>query len=189
MDHQGLSSCCSPNLLCRVCSCLFFTLLKFRFNTRGLLLFFFLFFCRYFYNRLFSLQELTWVETLVKILYFTRPQVPKHFHCIVCLLVFCSIQFFSPTKMRGLILRRKTGTVSVEIFAFHVHLAFERHPGTEWRELSSRAAYKEFLCLSSWFFWKQCNKMYKLTSKRPLFCFYLPCSEDSEKGSCSDKQN
>ena len=43
--------------------------------------------------------------------------------------------------MRGLILRRKTGTVSVEIFAFHVHLAFERHPGTEWRELSSRAAF------------------------------------------------
>ena len=37
--------------------------------------------------------------------------------------------------MRGIILRRKTGTVSVEIFAFHVHLAFERHPGTEWREL------------------------------------------------------
>ena len=141
VDHQGLSSCCSPNLLCRVCSCLFFTLLKFRFNTRGLLLFFFLFFCRYFYNRLFSLQKLTWVETLVKILYFTRPQVPKHFHCIVCLLVFCSIQFISPTKMRGLISRRKTGTVSVEIFAFHVHLAFERHPGTEWRELSSRAAF------------------------------------------------
>ena len=43
--------------------------------------------------------------------------------------------------MRGLILRRKTGTVSVEIFAFHVHLAFERQPGTELRELSSRAAF------------------------------------------------
>ena len=33
--------------------------------------------------------------------------------------------------MRGVILRRKTGTVSVEIFTFHVHLAFERHTGTE----------------------------------------------------------
>ena len=33
--------------------------------------------------------------------------------------------------MRGLILRRKTGTVSVEVFTFHVHLAFERHTGTE----------------------------------------------------------
>ena len=33
--------------------------------------------------------------------------------------------------MRGLILRRKTGTVSVEVFTFHVHLAFERHPETE----------------------------------------------------------
>ena len=30
--------------------------------------------------------------------------------------------------------------------------------------------------------------MYKLTSKRLLFCSYLPCSEDSEKGSCSEKR-
>ena len=37
------------------------------------------------------------------------------------LLVLCSIQFISPPKMRGLILRRKTGTVSVEVFTFHVH--------------------------------------------------------------------
>ena len=36
--------------------------------------------------------------------------------------------------MRGLILRRKTGTVSVEVFTFHVHVAFERHTGTEGRE-------------------------------------------------------
>ena len=50
------------------------------------------------------------------------------------LLVLCSIQFISPPKMRGLILRRKPGTVSVEVFTFHVHLAFERHTGTEGRE-------------------------------------------------------
>ena len=50
------------------------------------------------------------------------------------LLVLCSIQFISPPKMRGLILRRITGTVSVEVFTFHVHLAFERHMGTEGRE-------------------------------------------------------
>ena len=44
--------------------------------------------------------------------------------------------------MRGLILRRKTGTVSVEVFTFHVvHLAFERHTGTEGRELSFRAVF------------------------------------------------
>ena len=49
------------------------------------------------------------------------------------LLVLCSIQVISPPKMRGLILRRKTGTVSVEVFTFHVHLAFERHTGTEGR--------------------------------------------------------
>ena len=41
------------------------------------------------------------------------------------LLVLCSIQFISPPKIPGLILRRKTGTVSVEVFTFHVHLAFE----------------------------------------------------------------
>ena len=34
------------------------------------------------------------------------------------LLVLCSVQFISPPKMRGLILRRKTGTVSVEVFPF-----------------------------------------------------------------------
>ena len=51
--------------------------------------------------------------------------------------------------MRGLILRRKTGTVSVEVFTFHVHLAFERHAGTEGREIYFRAVFilEEFLCL------------------------------------------
>ena len=46
------------------------------------------------------------------------------------LLVLCSIQFISPQKMRGLILRRKTGTVSVEVFTFHVNLAivFQKLP-------------------------------------------------------------
>ena len=44
------------------------------------------------------------------------------------------MQFISPPKMRSPILRRKTGTVSVEVFTFHVHLAFERHTGTEGRE-------------------------------------------------------
>ena len=50
------------------------------------------------------------------------------------LLVLCSIQFISPPKMRGLILRRKTGPVSVKVFTFHVHLTCERHTGTEGRE-------------------------------------------------------
>ena len=34
------------------------------------------------------------------------------------LLVLCSIHFISPPKMRGLILRRKTGTVSVDACMF-----------------------------------------------------------------------
>ena len=52
-----------------------------------------------------------------------------------------SVQAISPPKMRGLILRRNTGTVSVEVFTFHVHLAFERHTGTEGRELYFRAVF------------------------------------------------
>ena len=61
--------------------------------------------------------------------------MPKQFFALFAgLLVLCSIQFISPPKMRGLILRRKTGTVSVEVFTFHAHLAFERHTGTEGRE-------------------------------------------------------
>ena len=57
------------------------------------------------------------------------------------LLVLCSIQFISPPKLRDLILRRKTGTISVEVFTFHVHLAFERHTGTEGRELYFSAVF------------------------------------------------
>ena len=57
------------------------------------------------------------------------------------LLVLCSIQCISPPKMRSLILRRKTGTVSAEVSTFHVHLAFERHTGTEGRELYCRAVF------------------------------------------------
>ena len=49
------------------------------------------------------------------------------------LLVLCSIQSVSPPKIRSLILRR-TSTVSVKVFTFHVHLAFERLTGTEGRE-------------------------------------------------------
>ena len=52
------------------------------------------------------------------------------------LLVLCSIQFISPPKMRGRILRRKTGTVSVEVFT-----SFERHTGTEGRKLYFRAVF------------------------------------------------
>ena len=54
------------------------------------------------------------------------------------LLVLCSI---SPPKIRGLISRRKTGTISVEVFTFHVHLAFERHTETEGRQLYFRAVF------------------------------------------------
>ena len=83
------------------------------------------------------------------------------------LLVLCSIQFISPPKMRGLILRRKTGTVSVEVFTFHVHLAFERHTGTEGREpLFSCSVYfvRIPLPFELIFFLHQCNKIYRQTN-------------------------
>ena len=88
------------------------------------------------------------------------------------LLVLCSIQFISPQKMRGLTLRRKTGTVSVEVFTFHVHLAFERHTGTEGREpllLVQCLFCKNSSALRADFFLHQFNKIYRLTSKRLLF--------------------
>ena len=43
--------------------------------------------------------------------------------------------------MSGLILGRKTGTVYAEVFTFQVHLAFERHMGTERRELYFHAVF------------------------------------------------
>ena len=87
------------------------------------------------------------------------------------LLVLCSIQFISPPKMRGLILRRKTGSVSVEVFTFHVHLAFERHTGTEGREpvLWCSVYFVTIPVPFELIFLHQCNKMYRLTSKRLLF--------------------
>ena len=98
------------------------------------------------------------------------------------LLVLCSIQCISPLKMRGLILRRKTGTVSVKVFTFHVHLAFERHTGTEGREpLLSCSVYFVRIPLPFELIF------FASMSKRLLFWCYSPCSEDSEKDSCSNK--
>ena len=54
-------------------------------------------------------------------------------HCLPVYLSFALSSLFLP-QMRGPILRRKTGTVSVEVFTFHVHLALERHTVTEGRE-------------------------------------------------------
>ena len=89
------------------------------------------------------------------------------------LLVLCSIQFISPPKMRGLILRRETGTVSVEVFTFHVHLAFERHTGTEGREpLLSCSVYFVRIPLPFELIFFFCNLTKytgRLTSKRLLF--------------------
>ena len=87
------------------------------------------------------------------------------------LLVLCSIQFISPQKMRGLILRRKSDPVSVEVFTFHVLLAFERHTGTEGREpvLLCSVYFVRIPVPFELIFLHQCNKMYRLTSKRLLF--------------------
>ena len=52
-------------------------------------------------------------------------------HCLPVYLSFALSSLFLPQKCVVLF---KTGTVSVEVFTFHVHLAFERHTGTEGRE-------------------------------------------------------
>ena len=113
-------------------------------------------------------------------------------HCLPVYLSFAlSSLFSSPPKMRGLILRRKTGTVSVEVFTFRVHLAFERHTGTEGREpLLSCSVYFVRIPLSFELIFCCINVTKytgRLTSKRLLFWCYSPCSEDSEKDSCSNK--
>ena len=90
--------CCSPNLLCRACNCLFFTLLKFRFNTRWLLLFFSPFFCRYFYNSRFRLQELTWVEIWLKFFISLVPQSQSTFIALFVYLSFALSSLFPPKK-------------------------------------------------------------------------------------------
>ena len=83
------------------------------------------------------------------------------------LLVLCSIQFISPPNMRGLILRRKTGTVSVEVFKFYVHLAFERNTGSEGREplLSCSVYFVRIPLPFKLIFLHQCNKIYRLTER------------------------
>ena len=63
----------------------------------------------------------------------------KQFIALSVYLSFALSSLFLPKH--GLILRRKTSTVSVEVFTFHVHLAFERHTGTEGRELYFRAVF------------------------------------------------
>ena len=60
-------------------------------------------------------------------------------HCLFTFPLLYPVNFFP--KIRGLILRRKTGTVSVEVFTFQVHLAFERHTITVGRELYFRAVF------------------------------------------------
>ena len=91
--------------------------------------------------------------------------------------------------MRGLILRRKTGTVSVEVFTFHAHLATAPGNRMTWALLSCSTYFVRIpLPFEPIFFLlQQRNKIYRLTSKRLLFWCYSPCSEDSEQDSCSNK--
>ena len=92
-------------------------------------------------------------------------------HCLPVYLSFAQSSLFLPKIMRGLILRRETGTVSVEVFTFHVHLAFERHTGTEGPEplLSCSVYFVRIPLPFELIFLHQFNKIYRLTSKRLLF--------------------
>ena len=56
-----------------------------------------------------------------------------------------------------------------------------------WALLSCRVYFVRIPLPFELIFLQQCNKIYRLTSKRLLFLCYSPCSEDSEKDSRSNK--
>ena len=66
----------------------------------------------------------------------------KQFIALFVYLSFALSSLFLPPKCVVLFEKKiKTGTVSAEVFTFHVHLAFERHTGTEGHELYFRAVF------------------------------------------------
>ena len=154
------------------------------------MLFFCLFFCRYFYNSLFRLQELTWVETLVKILQFFRfPPSPKalSLHCLfTCPLLYPV--YFSPKNAWSYFKKKNWYRF---FWSFHVSCTFRfrmAHGNRRtWALLSCSVYFVRIPLPFELIFLQQCNKIYRLTSKRLLFWCYSPCPEDSEKDCCSNK--
>ena len=105
--------------------------------------------------------------------FFISLPPPKSQSTFIALFAYLSfaLSSLSLPKMRGLILRRKSGTVSVEVFTFHVQLAFEWHTGTE-RTCALLSCSVYFVRIPLPFeliFLQQCNKIYRLTSKRLYF--------------------
>ena len=154
------------------------------------MLFFCLFFCRYFYNSLFRLQELTWVETLVKILQFFRfPPSPKalSLHCLfTCPLLYPV--YFSPQNAWSYFKKKNWYRFC---WSFHVSCTFRfrmAHGNRRtWALLSCSVYFVRIPLPFELIFLQQCNKIYRLTSKRLLFWCYSPRPEDSEKDCCSNK--
>ena len=154
------------------------------------MLFFCLFFCRYFYNSLFRLQELTWVETLVKILQFFRfPPSPKalSLHCLfTCPLLYPV--YFSPKNAWSYFKKKNWYRFC---WSFHVSCTFRfrmAHGNRRtWALLSCSVYFVRIPLPFELIFLQQCNKIYRLISKRLLFWCYSPCPEDSEKDCCSNK--
>ena len=92
-------------------------------------------------------------------------------HCLFTCPLLNPVYFSSQNAWSYFEKKIQTGTVSVEVFTFHVHLAFERHTGTEGRELYFRAVFY-FVRIPLPFeliFLHRCNKIHRLTSKRLLF--------------------
>ena len=62
-------------------------------------------------------------------------------HCVFTCPLLYQV-YFSPKRCVVLFREEtETGTVSVEVFTFHVHLPFKKHTETEGRELYSRAVF------------------------------------------------
>ena len=152
------------------------------------MLFFFHFFCRYFYNSLFCLQELTWVETLVKILLSLSPKSQSTFIALFVYLSFALSSLFLHKKCMVLFQEEKLVPFLLKFSRF-MYISLSN--GTREPKDVSFTFVQCLFCKNSFAFradfLQQCNKIYRLTSKRLLFWCYSPCPEDSEKDCCSNK--
>ena len=117
----------------------------------------------------------------------------KQFIALFCrfYLSFALSSFISPPKNTwSYFEKKKTGTIFCRSFHISCTFSFRMAHGNrrKWALLSCSVYFvRNSSAFRANFFLHQCNKIYRLTSKRLLFWCYSPCSEDSEKDSCSNK--
>ena len=94
-----------------------------------------------FYIQLQKLQSFGYLDLVKRRLMCIVLCPNSSLHCLPVYLSFALSSVFLPPKYVVLFWEEKLGTVSVEVFTFHVHLAFERHTGTEGRKLYFRGVF------------------------------------------------